>query len=129
MSHFRLVLLAGVLASTTACGSGNSSTPSSPTPTPTTPTSTGGSTIAIPQGAQTKGTAGFAPNPINVAVGSTVTWTNNDSTGHTATSNTGVFDSSTIAPGRSFSFTFQTAGTYQYHCNFHPGMVGSVVVQ
>ena len=66
---------------------------------------------------------------MTVTVGSTVTWTNNATTAHTATSNTGAFDSGTIAIGASFRFTFQTAGTYQYHCNFHPGMAGSVVVQ
>jgi plastocyanin len=75
------------------------------------------------------GAAGFAPNPITVAVGTTVTWTNNDSTGHTVTSNTGAFDSGALGAGKTFSFTFQTAGTYQYHCTFHAGMVGSVVVQ
>ena len=31
--------------------------------------------------------------------------------------------------GNTYQFTFTTAGTYQYHCNFHPGMAGSVVVQ
>jgi plastocyanin len=54
---------------------------------------------------------------------------NNDSTAHTVTSNTGVFNSGTLGPGQSFSFTFQNAGTFQYHCSFHAGMVGSVVVQ
>ena len=126
MSVRRLVLLAGALAFITACGSSsNSATPTSPTPSP----STSGSTVAIPQGAQSKGTGGYAPNPITVTVGTTVTWTNNDTTGHTVTSNAGAFDSGALGAGRSFSFTFPAAGTFQYHCNFHPGMVGSVVVQ
>jgi plastocyanin len=34
-----------------------------------------------------------------------------------------------MPPGSQFSFTFSTAGTFQYHCAIHPGMVGSVVVQ
>lgn len=75
------------------------------------------------------GAAGFVPNPITVAVGTTVTWTNNDSTSHTVTSNTGLFNSNVLSAGKSFSFTFPTAGTFQYHCTFHSGMVGSVVVQ
>jgi plastocyanin len=58
-----------------------------------------------------------------------VTWTNNDSTTHTSTSNNGAWNSGGIAPGRSFSQTFQTAGTFVYHCSIHPGMVGTVTVQ
>ncbi len=127
MSAFRFILLAGILALATACGSSNSATPSSPTPTPQ--PSTSGSAVAIPTGARNLGPGSYVPNPITVAVGTAVTWTNNDSIGHTSTSNTGVFNSGTIAPGQSFSFTFQAAGTYPYHCTFHPGMVGSVVVQ
>jgi plastocyanin len=34
-----------------------------------------------------------------------------------------------IGPGRTFSRTFQTAGSFQYHCSIHPGMVGTVSVQ
>lgn len=128
MSASRFVLLAGTLALLTACGSSNSATPASPTPAPA--TTSAGSAVTIPQGAQSLNSpAAYVPNPITIALGSAVTWTNNDSTAHTATSNTGVFNSGAIGPGQSFSFTFQTAGTYQYHCSFHPGMVGSVVVQ
>jgi plastocyanin len=127
MSAFRLVLLAGILALATACGSSNSATPSSPTPSPTPPSTSGG--VAIPTGAQTLGSGAYVPNPITVAVGTAVKWTNNDSTAHTVTSNTGVFNSGTLGPGQSFSFMFQSAGTFQYHCSFHAGMVGSVVVQ
>ena len=128
MSAFRFTILAGILVLLTACGS--SSTPATPTtPTTTSNPATGSNTVSIPAGAQNLGTAGYAPNPITVAVGSTVTWTNTDSTAHTASSDTGVFNSGTIPPGGSANFTFSTAGTYPYHCNFHPGMVGSVVVQ
>jgi plastocyanin len=128
MSAVRYVLLAGILALATACGSSNSATPSSPTPA-TPPSTAGGSAVAIPTGARNLGAGSYVPNPITVAVGTAVTWTNNDSIGHTSTSDTGMFNSGTIAPGQSFSFTFQAAGTYPYHCTFHPGMVGSVVVQ
>jgi len=129
MSAFRFVLLAGVLTMATACGSSNSATPSSPTPTPTSTPTSGGSTVSIPTGAQTLGSAAYVPNPITVAVGTAVTWTNTDGIAHTVTSNTGVFSSGTLGPGQSFSFTFPSAGTFQYHCSFHAGMVGSVVVQ
>jgi plastocyanin len=66
---------------------------------------------------------------LNVAVGTTVTWRNTDSTSHTSTSNAPGWNSGTVAPGGQFSFAFQTAGTFPYHCAIHPGMVGTVVVR
>jgi plastocyanin len=41
----------------------------------------------------------------------------------------GEFSSSLLAKGATFSFTFDTAGTYGYHCSIHPSMTGTVVVQ
>jgi plastocyanin len=70
----------------------------------------------------------FQPSSIIVTKGSTVTWTNEDSVPHTVTSDSGVFDSSGIEPGKSFSRTFDTAGTFSYHCNFHTQMHGTVIV-
>jgi plastocyanin len=72
-------------------------------------------------------TTAYAPNPMTVAVGTSVTWHNSDNTTHTSTS--GSWDSGGIAPGGSFSHTFSTAGSYTYHCTIHPGMTGTVVVQ
>lgn len=74
-------------------------------------------------------TTAYAPNPITIAVGGTVTWMNNDNTAHTATATAGAFDSGTIAPGASFSRTFTAAGSFPYRCTLHPGMVGTVTVQ
>jgi plastocyanin len=68
-------------------------------------------------------------NPLVVAVGTTVTWTNNDSIAHNSVSNTGVWNSGTLGPGQSFQFRFTTAGTFPYTCTFHAGMVGTVTVQ
>lgn len=62
-----------------------------------------------------------------VKAGTTVTWMNIDDTEHTTTSNSGVWGSSILAPGKSFSFTFNNPGTYPYHCEIHP-MTGTVVV-
>lgn len=70
----------------------------------------------------------FMPTPLTVPVGTTVTWTNRDSASHTATSDTGMWDSGTLSTGKSFSFTFNQAGTFAYHCNIHPNMHGSIVV-
>jgi plastocyanin len=70
----------------------------------------------------------FQPASIQVAAGSTVTWTNTGAATHTVTSDSGAFDSGNVAPGASFSHTFDTAGTFTYHCSIHPQMTGTVVV-
>jgi plastocyanin len=120
-------LFAGAALLVMASCSGYSN-PSMTTPTPT-PTPSGANGVTIPSGAETKGAAAYAPNPINVSVGSSVTWTNTDSVTHTVTSDNSVFNSGTLPAGQSYSFTFSTAGTFPYHCTLHPGMVGTVVVQ
>ena len=72
----------------------------------------------------------FAPGKITVHPGDTVTWTNQDSIPHTATSLDGKsFDSGTIDPNASWSFTFTKAGVYKYRCAIHPDMQGEVDVQ
>jgi plastocyanin len=71
----------------------------------------------------------FSPKPIQVTVGSTVSWTNATAAVHTATSDTGAWDTGNIAPGATSSaVSFPTAGTFAYHCAIHPRMTGSVVV-
>jgi plastocyanin len=72
----------------------------------------------------------FQPGTVTIQVGDTVTWTNNDDTAHTATStdNPALFDGE-MAPGESFSFTFTEAGTFDYVCEIHPAMQGTVVVE
>src|SRR5262245_62744462 len=119
MNKIRVIVLAVAVAAMSAGGGSSSYSPPAPTPTPT------GTGVSIPAGARTMGSAAYAPNPVTVTAGTTVTWTNNDSIAHTATSDTGgVFNSGTIAAGGKYSFTFNTRGTYPYHCTFHPGMVG-----
>jgi plastocyanin len=74
----------------------------------------------------------FTPSQISVAVGGTVTWTNNDTTAHTVVddlSNVDGPNSGDIAPGQSYSFKFTKAGSYQYHCSIHPSMRGTIVVK
>jgi plastocyanin len=72
----------------------------------------------------------FNPAEITVPVGGSVTWTNDDSTPHTATGqDRAVLQSGTIAQGESFTQKFDTAGTYEYFCEFHANMKGTIVVQ
>jgi plastocyanin len=70
----------------------------------------------------------FDPPNATVAPGTTVTWVNNDQVPHTATANDGAFDSGTLQPGQSYSFTVGKPGTYAYHCNIHPDMTATVTM-
>jgi plastocyanin len=71
----------------------------------------------------------FSPATLTIKVGTTVTWTNKDSTTHTVISDNGVFQSGNMAPNATFTYTFNNAGTFPYHCSIHPSMKGTVVVQ
>ncbi len=73
----------------------------------------------------------FSPSTMTIKVGTRVTWTNAGPSAHTATSDNGIWDSGTLgAPSGgggyggsasgTYQFTFNTAGTYRYHCKIHP---------
>jgi amicyanin len=70
----------------------------------------------------------YAPSNIQVSVGTTVTWTNQDSAPHTVTFKSGMKDSGWLRQGQSFSYTFTTPGTFDYYCTVHPTMVARVTV-
>jgi plastocyanin len=70
----------------------------------------------------------FSPASINIEPGTTVTWVNQGQAPHTATHTGGTFDSGTLQPGQSYSYTFNRAGTYAYYCQIHPNMTGTIVV-
>lgn len=72
----------------------------------------------------------FTPARITIRAGGSVTWTNADSTPHTATVQGGpTLDTGSVKQGRSKALVFAQAGTYRYVCGFHPYMHGVVVVQ
>jgi plastocyanin len=97
-----------------------------------------GTSVSIASGSSSLTDTAYQPNPIQVSVGNTVTWTNNDSQPHTVTSGSNgqpdnKFNSSPnfsplLNPGQTFSFTFTQAGDYPYFCMLHPNMVGTVTV-
>ncbi|MGD9890939.1 MAG: ScyD/ScyE family protein [Dehalococcoidia bacterium] len=77
----------------------------------------------------------FVPTPLSIAAGTTVTWTQRDTAPHTVTSGSpgdpdagALFDSPRLSQGETFSFTFDTPGTYSYFCIIHPRMLGAVEV-
>jgi PQQ-dependent dehydrogenase (methanol/ethanol family) len=71
----------------------------------------------------------FGPENITVAVGTTVTWTNEGDLAHSATSQSKVFDTGLLGSGESASFTFDRPGTYEYFCSPHPWMIAQVIVK
>lgn len=74
------------------------------------------------------GSNSYNPNRIEINVGDTVTWINDDSSPHTVTSsNDSAFDSDVLMRGETFSFTFDKEGEYPYFCTLHPSMVGTVI--
>jgi plastocyanin len=96
----------------------------------------------IVPGASTLTDTAYSPNPIEVTVGQTVLWTNDDSAFHTVTSGSAgapdvgkAFDSGLAGPealttkGKTFEHKFDTAGEYPYFCTLHPAMVGTVIVK
>jgi plastocyanin len=70
----------------------------------------------------------FGPSELRVPPGTTVRWINKDPVVHTSTSDADVWGSPALAPGESFSFTFEELGTYPYHCIPHPVMKAMIVV-
>jgi plastocyanin len=77
---------------------------------------------------QYQSTKSYSPEVIEVSVGTTVTWTNDDVIIHTVTDLGGKFDSGFIQPDETWKYTFDSAGTYYYYCSIHPWMKGSVLV-
>ena len=98
--------------------------------------SSGGNSVTISAGSSVPSNGKFfVPETLMVSKGTTVTWTNEDTTLHTVTSgspesgNSGTeFDSSYLAAGKPFQHQFNTAGTFDYYCTLHPYMKGKVVV-
>ena len=70
----------------------------------------------------------YAPPSLTMDKGSTVKFTNRDSTEHTATAS-GAFDTGSIGEGQTKSVTLETPGTFSYVCTFHPFMHGTVTVK
>jgi plastocyanin len=100
-------------------------------------TTTGGgnttTNVSIVPGASSLTTDAWQPNPIQVSVGTTVTWTNDDAQPHTVNSGenatpSGLFDSPIMPPAATFEYTFTEAGEVPYYCLLHPNMVGTVSV-
>jgi len=138
-----LVLLASGTLLLAACGSASSTSTSTPTattaqtPTPTA-TATPGSTPTptTPSGGNTaqvsivnSGGFAFSPATLTIAKGTTVIWTNTTGTPHTVTSDNGAFPGiNNVSPSQTIQLTFNTAGTFTYHCAIHTYMTATIIV-
>jgi len=71
----------------------------------------------------------FSPKELKVKKGDTVLWTNADERDHTVTADDGSFKSGNIADGKSFKQKFDKPGKYKYHCDYHPRMKATIVVE
>ena len=128
MRRILLALCAVVALAAAGCGGSNSSSTSSgsssgaSTSTPAASSSGGGVAIKMQNIA-------FDPKAVTVKVGQKITWTNDDSTDHNVTANSGAdFKSDNFGKGGTFSFTPTKAGTIKYVCTIHPGMTATLTV-
>lgn len=119
-------LTVALLVGTAACGNAGSDSSSDAAPPSASAGEKDGAVVTIK-------TFAFAPEPVRVQAGTTVTWANEDEILHTVTSGArddadGAFDEKLDGPGSVAEHTFETPGTYAYHCSIHPGMDGVVEV-
>ncbi|CAN5446362.1 hypothetical protein BH09BAC6_BH09BAC6_04480 [soil metagenome] len=70
----------------------------------------------------------FAPDTVTIKAGGTITWTNQDSAPHTVTELASLFNSGSMATSQTFKYTFNTPGTFTYHCLIHAMMKSGVVI-
>ena len=118
----------GTTSSTTSAATTSTGSTSTATGAP----STGTVHVTIPMGAGTNTSSlGYSPDTITIVIGvnNTVVWTNDDNMPHTVTSTNKLFDSGSMNPGDSFSYTFTSPGVYSYGCSYHYWMKGTVIVK
>jgi plastocyanin len=114
-----LLLVTGVAA----CGSSSSGGTSGGGSGSSGPSASGGNAITIQN-------FSFKPASLTVKVGTKVTFTNEDSATHTATSQSDkTIDSGDLAKGQTYTVTFSKPGTYNFICTIHPYMKGTIIVQ
>ena len=70
----------------------------------------------------------YVPQILNVTVGTTITWVNQNRNPQDVLSDDLIFDSGTLVYGQSYNYTFNKTGSYQYHSSINPNMKGTIVV-
>ena len=125
-----VIIVIIVIAWLTLKGNNPSSNTSSHTSSTQSSSGSGSNSQAVSSDKVTIQNFNFSPASITVKKGTKVTWTNQDSTAHTVTENDGQNGPSAppLSQGQSYSFTFNQAGIFHYHCSIHPEMTGTVTV-
>jgi len=124
MRRILLGLCAVVALAAAGCGGGDDGGSTSSAPASTSSSSSGGGVAIKMQN------IAFDPKAVTVKVGQKVTWTNDDSTDHNVTADSGAdFKSDNFGKGSTFEFTPDKAGTIAYECTLHPGMKATITVQ
>lgn len=87
--------------------------------------------VSNPKGSGTNPNLTFDPQVVKVKIGvnNTVVWVNDDDVTHAVVARDGSFNFPSVNPGQSVSFTFTKPGRYDYYCNLHPWMTGTVIVE
>lgn len=123
------LLLFAVLVAAIVLSSCSGTQPTAPSPTQQPSTGREAASITIKD-------FKFSPAALIIKKGTTVTWTNEDSVSHDVVSdpkgNLGageIFKSPLFSKGETYSFTFNAAGEYKYHCGVHPSMRATVIVE
>lgn len=125
MRRIALVLCAAFALAAAGCGSSNDSSSNSTSTPAASSSSSGGGGVAIKMQ-----NIAFDPKAVTVKVGQKVTWTNDDSTDHNVTADSGAdFKSDNFGKDGTFDFTPDKAGTIKYECTIHPGMTATITVQ
>jgi plastocyanin len=103
------------------------------------PTETAGGECVVPLSANVPGSTlvvirnfTFEPAEVRIKPGASITWVNCDAAGqpaHTSTADQSQWDSGSLAAGQAFNHPFSTAGRFPYHCEPHPFMKGTIVVE
>jgi len=128
MRFHRLPALAAVAAALAVAGC------SSKVETTTAPAENPGAPAKQPAGTKDSKTVTmrdieFKPNKIDVKVGQTVKWVNEDSVEHDAVAENGEFKSELFGQQGTFAYKTKKAGTINYVCTVHPGMTGTITVK
>jgi|GEM_PF-742572 len=122
-----LLVIAGLACSLGGGGAATATPAVAPTQPPATAAVAAATATSAPQSATVTidiTDNQFTPPALEVAAGTTVIWTYNGTRPHTVTADDASFDSGQLGAGDTFQFTFDTATTIAYHCEFHGGAGG-----
>jgi len=124
-----IVVLAGATVVIAGCTSSSNTSPSSANNAVTSTASTStASTSTASQNPIAIQNYAFSPSTLTIQKGANVTWKNDDSVQHMVVSDSPAFSSPLLNTGDTYTFQFNSTGTYPYHCSIHTYMKGTITV-